>query len=244
MIDKELKPLYAELKGYLEQLPKEVPFDEVIEEAQIWEQYNARVDSVCKITGIEDYSNFKIEPIKIDGVGLPLVRLSAYRQKLGGITSRLKAEYFSNISMRFAGVRQMKTNSANRPFWDLLHPKIVKIAKSRFESGHLADSVESAFKEVNKCVKDIVKNRTGQELDGAPLMNKTFSLDAPIIVLSDLTTETGKNIQKGYLQIFAGAMTGIRNPKAHDNLVIDENRAFHLLSLASLLMFKVDERVY
>ena len=45
----------------------------------------------------------------------------------------------------------------------------------------------------------------------------------------------------GYMEIFAGTITGIRNPKAHDNIVIDEKRAIHLLYLASLLMYKLDE---
>ena len=44
------------------------------------------------------------------------------------------------------------------------------------------------------------------------------------------------------MEIFAGAMTGIRNPKAHSNIIdIDEKRAIHLIYLASLLMYKLDE---
>ncbi|MBI5642543.1 MAG: hypothetical protein HY954_03600 [Deltaproteobacteria bacterium] len=37
-------------------------------------------------------------------------------------------------------------------------------------------------------------------------------------------------------------MTGIRNPKAHNNIDIDENRAVHFIFLASLLMDKLDAR--
>ncbi|MBA7577516.1 hypothetical protein ES708_19369 [subsurface metagenome] len=44
------------------------------------------------------------------------------------------------------------------------------------------------------------------------------------------------------MQIFSGAMTGIRNPKAHENITIDSQRAIHFLFLASLLMFKIDEK--
>ncbi len=69
------------------------------------------------------------------------------------------------------------------------------------------------------------------------------SLDNPIIKLTPLSSETDKNIQKGYLQIFSGAIIGIRNPKAHENLSIDENRAIHLIFLASLLMSKIDETI-
>jgi len=36
---------------------------------------------------------------------------------------------------------------------------------------------------------------------------------------------TGANIQDGYKQMFAGAMMGIRNPKAHHNITISRTRA-------------------
>lgn len=125
--------------------------------------------------------------------------------------------------------------------WDLLHPEIVRVAKSRFDSGHYADSVEAAFKEINTILKVLVKDKIGEELDGSPLMQRAFSLSNPIVTISDLSTESGRNIQKGYLQIFSGAITGIRNPKAHENLIIDRKSAIHFLFLASLLMSKLDE---
>lgn len=126
--------------------------------------------------------------------------------------------------------------------WELMHPVVVKIARLRFESGHFADSVEAALKEVNDIVRQIVREQTGEELDGADLMNRALSLKKPVIILDDLTMTTGRNIQIGYMQIFAGAMTGIRNPKAHANIQIDATRAIHFLFLASLLLFKLDER--
>ena len=42
------------------------------------------------------------------------------------------------------------------------------------------------------------------------------------------------------MEIFAGAMTGIRNPKAHMNIEIGRERAIHFLFLASLLMDTYD----
>jgi len=125
-------------------------------------------------------------------------------------------------------------------FWDILHPDIVDIAKPRYENGQFADSVEAALKEINTRVKNIVKQSTGSEYDGADLMNKAFSANSPILILDDLETEDGKSIQKGYMQIFAGSMTGIRNPKAHSNIILEKNDAIHLLHLASLLLTKVE----
>lgn len=130
----------------------------------------------------------------------------------------------------------------NEKFWDMIHPKIVEVSKSRYQSNHFADCVEAAYKEVNSTVKKIYKDLTGQEKDGSDLMNKAFTISNPIIKLSDLSTDSERNIQIGYMQIFSGAMTGIRNPKAHENLTITKDRTIHLIFLASLLMHKLDER--
>jgi len=47
------------------------------------------------------------------------------------------------------------------------------------------------------------------------------------VALDDLSTESGKTFSKGYMQI-AGAMVGIRNPKAHANLNITKEQCMHL----------------
>jgi uncharacterized protein (TIGR02391 family) len=128
-------------------------------------------------------------------------------------------------------------------FWSRLHPSVVRASRSRFETSHYADAVESAFKDLNSKIKEHVRKATGQEFDGADLMNRAFSPNTPIVRLADLSTKDGENIQKGYLQIFSGAMTGIRNPKAHSNVTIDANRAIHHLHLASLLHQIFDHRL-
>lgn len=131
----------------------------------------------------------------------------------------------------------------NTKFWDFINPHIYKVSHSRFTSGHYADAVEAAMKQVNVRVKEIYKKKKALDADGATLMNTVFSVNNPIITLEDQSTESGKNTQLGYMQIFAGSMTGIRNPNAHENLNITSERAIHLIFLASLLMFKIDEAV-
>lgn len=133
------------------------------------------------------------------------------------------------------------TQSAIEPHWPLLHPAVVALGKSRMESGHYADAVESCLKELNAVVKLRHQQATGQELDGVDLMRKAFKLDAPSIVLAPLTDDTGRNIQRGYLDLFAGAMAGVRNPKAHGNIQITKERAIHFLFLVSLLFFKLED---
>ena len=126
-------------------------------------------------------------------------------------------------------------------FWANIHPNITKVSRQLFSDEHYAEAAFSAFKEVNIRVKNIVRIKIGEELDGKTLMLKAFNLKHPIIQLSNCSTETEKNIQEGYMHLFAGAIQGIRNPKAHENITIDENRSIHFLYLASLLMNKLDE---
>jgi uncharacterized protein (TIGR02391 family) len=126
--------------------------------------------------------------------------------------------------------------------WEYIHPAIKASGRPKFDDGHYADAVESAFKEINTVVKALVFRKTGEEFDGVKLMTKAFSPRSPVIVLDDITTKSGRDIQLGYMELFAGAMKGIRNPKAHGNLVISSERALHHLFLASLLMWKLHER--
>lgn len=125
-------------------------------------------------------------------------------------------------------------------FWPLIHPEILAVSKGRFDAGEYADCAEAAFKHINSVVKDIVKKKTGRELDGADLMKHAFTPNNPVIVIEDITTLSGKSVQLGYMEIFSGVMSGIRNPKAHANITITRERAIHFLFVASTLMDTLD----
>ena len=131
----------------------------------------------------------------------------------------------------------------NEEFWKYIHPHIKNIVFDKFTSCQYADSVEAAFKEINSRLKKICRKLTNQQKDGNSLMTFIFSENNPILKFEDISVESGLNVQKGYMQIFAGAMTGIRNPKAHENQTISKDAAIKRLVFASLLMDKVDEAV-
>ena len=135
----------------------------------------------------------------------------------------------------------LKRKSEETVFDDQMHPIIIRVCKEKYFDGYYADAVESAFKEVNSRCKNIYKLKTGEEKDGSDLMNSIFSVNKPLLRFEDISTESGNNVQKGYMQIFSGSMTGIRNPKAHENQVLTKESAYKRLMLASLLMDKIDE---
>jgi len=140
-----------------------------------------------------------------------------------------------------SAVRRDEAAKDDSEAWSLLHPSVCEVAKPRFDAGLYADSVEAAFKHVNAEVKRAVSNADCGNLDGARLMERVFSPGSPLLVLDDLTKQSGRDVQLGYMKMFAGAMTGVRNPKAHDNVLIDANRALHLLFVASLFLYKLED---
>lgn len=120
----------------------------------------------------------------------------------------------------------------------VMHPEILAVSELLFRDGHRAAAVFEAAKAVNNRVKKL-SELSG---DGMGLMSNAFKDDQPALVLGDLTTQTGKDIQAGYRFLFMGSQQAIRNPNAHEQFgELDDDEAFELLGLASHLMRKLDE---
>lgn len=124
-----------------------------------------------------------------------------------------------------------------------LHPEIKRTVLSRFNSKQYADAVEAAFKLVIKRVKEYIKEKTGEEIDGDPAMNRAFGIEKqdPLVKVNNLILREERDEQKGIMFLFKGVV-GIRNRKAHDNVILDDPyRAMEYLTLASLLMRFLDD---
>ena len=107
-----------------------------------------------------------------------------------------------------------------------------------FRDSHYARAVEEAF----KCLNNAVKDKSGLvDRDGAALMRDAFSAHSPMLRLNSLESQSDRDEQQGYMELFAGSMTGIRNPRAHQNDIVDEPEvALELLVLANHFMRKLD----
>lgn len=149
----------------------------------------------------------------------------------------------SRIDSRLRGTQALSLDQ-EKVLYDLLHPRVAELSRPRMEAGCCADAVECVLKEINCRVKKIVLQKTNEEMDGVPLMQKAFSGDEPLIRLeASLETQSSRDIQRGYQFLFAGAMGAIRNPKAHDNIKITKQEAFRFLMFASILMTKLDKSI-
>jgi uncharacterized protein (TIGR02391 family) len=118
-----------------------------------------------------------------------------------------------------------------------LHPDVREAAGRYLSSGHAEVAIFEAFKAVSHRVNKL----SGLDLDGSDLANEAFSEQRPRIILADLDTETGRNIQAGFRFLFMGAIRGLRNPDAHELFQpLDSDEALERLGLASLLMRWLD----
>ena len=102
-----------------------------------------------------------------------------------------------------------------------------------YEHGHFARAVEEAF----KCLNNYVKDKARSTDDGSSLMRTAFSPNNPKLKLNRLKTKSDKDEQLGYMEIYSGCMTGIRNPRAHEHEHKDDPEvALELITWANHLM--------
>jgi uncharacterized protein (TIGR02391 family) len=75
-------------------------------------------------------------------------------------------------------------------------------------------------------------------MDGDQLMNHAFGSDnrLPSLAFNSLGTQAENDEQRGIMHLFKG-IVGLRNSKAHSNVLFDDpSRTHEYLALASLLM--------
>jgi len=91
------------------------------------------------------------------------------------------------------------------------HYEIFKYCKAEL----LEENYFHAVLEAIKGVANRIRELSGLTSDGAELVNKAFSVKAPVLAINDLSTGTEQSEQKGFTNILIGIFGAIRNPTAH-----------------------------
>jgi len=100
----KIRPIYSELQGYLSQTPAVKDSSDWTSDSSFWNQYNNAIQELNDVSG-KKYDRFKIQPEECDwSARVLIIRISSYRNKLGGLISRLHAEYFSDEPTPFSGM--------------------------------------------------------------------------------------------------------------------------------------------
>lgn len=122
-----------------------------------------------------------------------------------------------------------------------IHPELWKPTKKLFDDGHFSQSTFEAYKFIDKRVKRLSK----KQQTGFKLMMQAFAEDQPPIIVADISDQTGKDEQKGFQFLFAGAVMAIRNPRGHEvNFQETIDQCLDHMSFASMLLRKLDERLF
>ena len=108
------------------------------------------------------------------------------------------------------------------------------VCRSLFKGGYYTLAVQQAY----IYIANMVRERSGlADKDGADLMRAVFSPKNPVLRLNKLESRSDGNEQQGYMEIFAGTMIGIRNPRAHEHDIEDgPEEAWEMLVMANRLM--------
>ena len=116
------------------------------------------------------------------------------------------------------------------------HPRVITASKSLFESGHYAQAIFEAF----KAVENFVQDKSGLTIHGTNLMESVFNEENPIIKVPE-AGHYYKEVQKGFKHLFVGASQGIRNPKAHKEIIQkDPYITLQYLGFFSFLLKRID----
>jgi uncharacterized protein (TIGR02391 family) len=118
-----------------------------------------------------------------------------------------------------------------------LHPEIARAASDLYRDGHYANAVQDAVKALN----GLVRLRSGLELDGTALMERALNPTNPSLKFNDLSDQPDRDEQKGFMMMFSGAVSGLRNPRAHSFIHDDPERALEFIAFVSLLAKLLDE---
>jgi uncharacterized protein (TIGR02391 family) len=119
-----------------------------------------------------------------------------------------------------------------------IHPDISSVSIKLFDDGHYSQSTFEAFKFLDNKVKAI----SGINESGYKLMMEAFNEGNPKIRLNDLSSTSEKDEQVGFRFMFAGSMSGIRNPRGHEIKLDPIDKCLDHLSLASVLLRTLEDR--
>lgn len=119
-----------------------------------------------------------------------------------------------------------------------IHEVLPSNVQVLFDDGHYSYATFEAFKYIDKEVSRLSsKSETGYKL-----MMTAFNEQNPLIKLNDLSSTSKIDEQLGYKFLFAGGISGIRNPRGHEYGVKDDvETCLSHLSFGSMLLRKLEE---
>jgi uncharacterized protein (TIGR02391 family) len=89
--------------------------------------------------------------------------------------------------------------------------------------------------------RDRIRERSGlSHQNDSTLVGKAFRHDSPAIVVADLSTETGVNVQRGTTHLAQAIVACVRNRLTHERAEITPSEAMEMLAMMSHVLRQMD----
>lgn len=119
-----------------------------------------------------------------------------------------------------------------------IHPNLPPKVRRLFDDGYYSEATFEAFKYVDK----VVQKHSKLSESGMKLMMQVFDEAKPVLKLTDLSSTSEIDEQKGFRFLFAGGVMAIRNPRGHEvNVHDDPDTCLDHLAFASLLLRRLEQ---
>ncbi len=146
---------------------------------------------------------------------------------------------FENIVRKAKRYTTQRDESELHPFEERnISEELYSISMDLFDNAHYSQATFESFKYLDILVQNLSK----ESESGYKLMMKVFSETKPKLKLNNLSTSSEIDEQMGYKMIFAGGMSGIRNPRGHEFRIKDDiDLCLDHLAFVSMLLRKIRE---
>lgn len=121
-----------------------------------------------------------------------------------------------------------------------IHSGLPPIVRKLFDDGHYSQATFEAYKFLDK----EISRHSRSHKTGFKLMMDALSNNSPKVQLTPLQSASDKDEQKGFQFLFAGSVLAIRNPRGHENLTDTPDSCLDHLSLAALLLRRLEKAGY
>lgn len=119
------------------------------------------------------------------------------------------------------------------------HEQVLRFCEAEIVEENIFHAVLEAMKSVTSRLRLL----SGLTTDGAALVERCFSTKSPVLKINELTTETDKGEQRGFMNLLVGLYGTFRNPTAHEAKIewpMTEQDALDILTTISLIHRKLD----
>jgi uncharacterized protein (TIGR02391 family) len=118
-----------------------------------------------------------------------------------------------------------------------LDPRLWEAIRASVEARKFTGAILDAI----YLLSDVIRERSGLEGDGVPLIGSAFGGPSPKLKVNRLQTESEQNVQRGVEALLRGLYQAIRNPRSHGVSEDDERDADALLLFVDYLLRVVDK---